>query len=111
MKIIGGSIEGIDNPPPWGSFPFERALFSQNIMIWKSIQNRFNDRLLTEAVHFRHRVKFSFVLNRMGAAKIEFLNPTRFFCGSNCHPEVGIIFLHRLTTLSSKIYDSFKDQV
>src|SRR4030042_762037 len=79
MKIIGCPVEGIDNPLPWRSFPLKRTLFCQNIMLWKTIRNHFYNGLLTAPVSFRHRVEFSFVLYRMGMAKMEHLYPARLF--------------------------------
>src|SRR5512136_600698 len=79
MKIVGRPIQGIDNPLPWGSLPFKRALFRQNIMLRENIRNPFYDGPLTEPVYFRHRIEFSLVLHGMGMAKMEHLDPARLF--------------------------------
>jgi hypothetical protein len=48
-------------------------------MARESVQNHFYNGSLTEAIYFRHRIEFSFVLNRMGMAKMEHLDPARLF--------------------------------
>ena len=82
MKIIGRPVQGIDDPPPRGSFSFERALFCQNIMIRESVRNHFDDGPFALPVYFRDWIEFSFVLNRMGMTEMEHLDPTRLLgCG------------------------------
>jgi hypothetical protein len=63
-------------------------------MVSESTGNHFYDGSVTEPVHLRHWIEFSFILHWMGMAKMEHLDPARFFGCSNGDAEIAIILFH-----------------
>ena len=81
MGIVGGPIEGVDDPPIGGRQLRHRGLFSQDVVPGKGLFNNLDDPLLAPSVHLGDEVDRAFELYPLVFAQPVFLNPARL---SNC---------------------------
>jgi hypothetical protein len=94
MKIVGGPIERIDDPFPWGPFPLKRTFLRQEIVVWEGIGNDPGDGSVTECVDLCDRIDIAFILNLMGATQMKHLNPACLFGRSHGYFKKPFIRFH-----------------